>query len=132
MRFFSILFIGVIAAFWIYQYSDKSLKEATNIAQAAHTGSPLRSIVPQLKIFTADWCPPCKNMKKKVYSHPSMQKYREAYKWVMIDVDNNAQEAQRHNVTAVPTFIIVSTEGVELKRASGGMGLPEFVAFLDK
>ena len=52
--------------------------------------------------FTATWCGPCQKMKPIIE-----QLHREGYPVRQVDVDQHRALAQRYNVTALPTFILV-------------------------
>lgn len=86
---------------------------------AANDTAALKSAdgLPMLADFSAEWCPPCRQMK------PIFHKLQEEYKGkadlVTIDVDNNPELAQRYNVTSIPTLVYISPEGKELYRTVG-------------
>lgn len=73
--------------------------------------------LPMLADFSAEWCPPCRQMK------PIFHKLQEEYKGkadlVTIDVDERPELAQRYNVTSIPTLVYISPEGKELYRTVG-------------
>lgn len=66
----------------------------------------LRSDLPVLMQFTADWCQPCKAIAPEVEAFA--REYQGRAKVVRIDVDKAPVIAQQLNVQSVPTFMIVA------------------------
>ena len=68
--------------------------------------------------FTASWCGPCKmlapimdSIKKSYEDNPNV-------KFLVIDIDETPDKAERSNVRGVPT-VIISNNGVEVNRLVG-------------
>lgn len=77
--------------------------EAARVAAA--TGKPM------LLKFTADWCPPCRRMKREVFTQPAVADLvRGAFVPVIVDMTiPNApgqQVADRFGVDAIPTLVV--------------------------
>ncbi len=76
--------------------------------------------------FSADWCGPCKAMKPIVedfeqnYSEPAI---------IKVDADEEFKLAQQYNLSAIPTFILLSSEGEEIRRHRGPMNKAKFEDF---
>jgi thioredoxin len=66
----------------------------------------LRSEIPVLMQFTADWCQPCKAIAPDVEAFA--QEYAGKVKVIKIDVDRAPIIAQQLRVQSVPTFMIVA------------------------
>ena len=97
--------------------------------QAAQSGKPI------ILFFTAEWCVPCRIMKRSVWADKQVEATVKAgFTPVMIDVDdpNAAAAVSRYHVGATPTTIITDPQGMVLKRAQGGMGNAEFLKLLGK
>ncbi len=64
--------------------------------------------------FHADWCGPCRQMA------PAVDRLgRQGYPIRKINIDRSPAMAQKYGVEAVPTFIVVDTDGREIDRTSG-------------
>lgn len=63
-------------------------------------------------IFSADWCPPCRQMRREVWSHPEIKKLIKDnnIKIYDVNIDTNVKLSNLYNVNAVPTVIIGTLE----------------------
>ena len=64
--------------------------------------------------FSAPWCGPCKTLSPIINQLQS-----EGIPIEKIDVDNSSLATQNYSVRNVPTLILVSAGGAELKRLTG-------------
>lgn len=84
-----------------------------------------------IKFTGSDWCPPCKQLEKSVYSNPTFMKHA-SNRWVLLELDFPRQkqlpsDQKRHNaiiqshfkVTGFPTLILVTPEKEVIHRQSG-------------
>lgn len=82
----------------------------------------------------SDWCPPCKNLHKNVLSTREFLDYA-AKNLVLVEVDFPRQKqlpaeqrkanqalAERFNIRAYPTIVLLNAEGRELGRTQGYSG----------
>ena len=71
----------------------------------------LKSIVPVLVDFYADWCGPCKMVA------PTMEKLSEEYdgkvKFVKINVDDNQELSSKYDIMSIPTAMLFKNGNVE-------------------
>lgn len=130
MKFF-VIGILVLATFVftiIHMDSQKSQEEISKLKAASESSSAGG----ELLIFTASWCPPCKQMKANVYNHPDVAPFKDSLRWTFHDIDDrqSARIAQEYGVSGVPTFVKKDSSGKETGRAVGGMSVEDFVAFL--
>ena len=94
----------------------------------------------------SDWCPPCKALKKNVFSTSEFSTYARK-NLVLVDVDfprHTAQAAElkkanqalseKHKIEVFPTVIVVDADGKQVKRIEGydGKNAKEFIADLEK
>lgn len=70
----------------------------------------LRSELPVVVQFTADWCEPCKKIAPEVEAFAKEMK--EQVKVVRVDVDRAPVLAQKLRVQSVPTFMLVAQQRV--------------------
>lgn len=64
--------------------------------------------------FTAAWCGPCRMIS------PIMNELTLTIDVEKVDVDSKDDRVMKYKIKAVPTFILVDENGVELKRMVGG------------
>lgn len=88
-----------------------------------------------LVVFYANWCPPCKKMKSNVWPNREIQALVKQYKnkkiyWV--NVDKEKAYVRKYKVYALPTVMVISSEGKALKRATGYMTIGQVKEFLSK
>lgn len=67
-----------------------------------------------LMLFGADWCMPCKALKRSL-EEIGMRNY------LFVDVDNGYLHAQQFNIRTVPTMVILDDEGKEVDRKTGAL-----------
>jgi thioredoxin 1 len=77
--------------------------------------------------FTAAWCSPCKMFKPIVQAVSAETDVAVVY----VDVDEQADVAQRYSVTSVPT-IVVENGGNVIYRNSGVMSKPQLTEVLSQ
>lgn len=81
--------------------------------------------------FTADWCPPCKQMERTTWRDERVIAWIHARAVaVQVDVDLLPTVSRTLEVRAMPT-LVVERDGRELSRATGLMSAGEFLAWLD-
>jgi thioredoxin 1 len=67
--------------------------------------------------FWAEWCAPCKALRPHI---ASLAADRPDIKIVLVDADDFPELAEKLDVRAVPTLILLK-DGVELKRRTGAL-----------
>lgn len=78
----------------------------------------LKSDIPVLVDFYADWCGPCKMMGPIV--EKLAEKYEGKVKIGKLNVDENMEIAQKYRVASIPTFIFFE-KGEAVETAMGAM-----------
>lgn len=82
--------------------------------------------------FTAEWCPPCKQMKKTTWVDESVVAWLDERAVVSaVDVDEQGALAESYRVRAMPT-VVVLRGGEELARTVGYQGADELVDWLGR
>lgn len=77
--------------------------------------------------FSASWCGPCKMMAPIL--EDVADKYKGKYYFYQIDVDSEEYLAQRFQISAVPTIVVLK-KGNEIGRTSGYQEFDKFEKFL--
>ena len=95
---------------------------------AAFDQDVLRSEVPVLVDFWAEWCGPCRQMAPTIDNLAA--EYAGKAKVGKLDVDSNGNTAMRYNIRGIPYFGLFK-EGKLAKDATGAVGKKGLVAMLD-
>jgi thiol:disulfide interchange protein DsbD len=88
------------------------------VQQSKATGKPA------LILFTADWCPACRQFESETLADSDVQKFlRDTHTLVMVDLTDrngpNTARAAEFGVKAIPTLILYDQAGKEKARAFG-------------
>jgi len=103
---------------------QKSLDEALKSAQTQKK--------PVLVDFFATWCGPCRAMEKEVWPNPQVVAAAASYVPVKLDIDQHRKEAEKYNIEAVPTIVILDSQGKEKERSVGFREAEALAALLKK
>ena len=144
MRRFSCLLIGFI---FVATIARGAAEWQTDYEQALATAKETRKSV--LLDFTgSDWCPPCIEMNKVVFSQPAFQNYAQKH-LILVEIDYPSRKTLPENVTkqnerlqrqygidgkGFPTVILLSPDGKILGELQGygGEGPEEIIAWVEK
>jgi thiol-disulfide isomerase/thioredoxin len=88
------------------------------------TPSTAETSEPVLLDFHAEWCAPCRQMRKTVAALA-----QEGYPIKSIDIDQAPKVRDKYGVDSVPTFIVVDAAGHELGRTSGSQPAAQLARF---
>ncbi|MBQ7574483.1 MAG: thioredoxin [Clostridia bacterium] len=75
----------------------------------------LKSDIPVLADFNAEWCGPCRSMKPML---EEMAKTNPGYKIVSIDIDAEDELAEDYDVSSIPC-LVAFRDGEEVNRSVG-------------
>jgi thioredoxin-like negative regulator of GroEL len=85
---------------------------------------------PVLAYFTAEWCGPCQEMRRSVFSDHAVADAASKFIPVRIDVDRQSQLAQQFQIEAMPTFVLISPSGQIIRSQMGAMDSRQFIRWL--
>jgi len=124
LRFiFMLLFVNAGVA-----YAELPAGWSTNLATALiEAGSKQQ---PLLVWFTASWCGPCRLMARTTLTNEAVLPVLATIGRVALDIDEHPDLAARHNVEAVPAFVLLSAGGDEVVRTTGYQPPEEFLQWL--
>ncbi|MEU3521199.1 thioredoxin domain-containing protein [Streptomyces sp. NPDC006654] len=74
------------------------------VTDADFAAEVIESEVPVLVEFTADWCPPCRQMGPVLTALAAEE--GERLKVVQLDVDTNPETTNAYRVLSMPTFMV--------------------------
>jgi thioredoxin 1 len=129
------LVLSLAYAGYSFYVPSNDVNWATDIADARQQAA--ESQKPMMLFFTAEWCVPCRIMKREVFADPEVMKVLNAqFVPVMIyQGDPGGDEAfQKYNIRGTPITIFTDAQENVLDYAVGGIGKSEFldlVASLD-
>ena len=89
----------------------------------------LKSNVPVLVDFWAEWCHPCKMLAPTV--HKVAEEYTGKVKVLKMNVDDNNQTGQRYGIKGIPTLILFKNGG-ETERIVGATSKDNIARMLDR
>jgi thioredoxin-related protein len=128
----------VLAASTVFAGDGWQTDYKVALEQAAKENKPVL-----LEFTGSTWCPPCKMMKKEVFSTPDFQEFSQK-NLILVEADfmpggipavaeyekQNLALAEKYQIEGFPTVILLSPAGKELARISGYLpGGPK--AFID-
>lgn len=74
------------------------------VTDATFDEEVLKAGLPVLVEFTADWCPPCRQLAPVLSAVAAQEAAR--LKVVQLDVDTNPETTNRYGVLAMPTMLV--------------------------
>ncbi|MEW2047795.1 thioredoxin family protein [Streptomyces sp. NPDC051445] len=101
----------------------------TEVTDADFGAEVLGADLPVLVEFTADWCPPCRQMGPVLTALAAEE--GERLKVVQLDVDTNPETTNRYQVLSMPTFMVFRA-GEPVKSMVGARPKRRLLAELDE
>ena len=139
------LMICLIAGWTVWQVCAGEADWLTDLSKAQTKAKEDKKMV-LMDFNGSNWCPPCKALRKTVLNSQAFIDYAKT-NLVLVDIDfprpshqteelRKANEAlsSKYSVEGLPTVIVLSSDGKELKRLVGydGASPADFIAQLEK
>ncbi|MFT7676929.1 MAG: thioredoxin-related protein [Planctomycetota bacterium] len=90
----------------------------------------LAESVETLLVFGAAWCPSCRVFREQTLSAPEVGALLETWNWHYLELDREPELTRAFGIRITPTFVVLSPEGIELRRGEGALPPDVFMAFL--
>jgi thiol:disulfide interchange protein len=142
MKYITVCLLAAWAVWQVHAAEDQWL---TDFSKAQAQAKAEKKMV-LIDFNGSDWCPPCKALRKNVFSTPEFEQFAKQ-SLVLLDVDfprNRPQSeeqkkanqalAEKFSIDGYPTVVVLSSDGKELKKkvGYGGQTAKDFVADLEK
>ena len=139
------LMLCLIVCWTVWQACAEEASWLTDLSKAQTKAKEDKKMV-LMDFNGSNWCPPCKALRKTVLNSQAFIDYAKT-NLVLVDVDfprpsNQTEELKKANealqkkfgVEALPTVIVLSSDGKELKRLEGydGASPADFISELEK
>ena len=85
---------------------------------------------PVLVFFTASWCQPCKLMTRLTLTNDTVKQVVTNMTHLAVDIDDHQDLAAKYGIDGVPTFLLLSDNGTEVRRTSGFQPASDFLRWL--
>ena len=95
------------------EVQQENVKEHNEQADGVASGKG----VPVIMDFSAEWCPPCRQL-KPVF-HALGEEYKGKVDFVTVNVDSMPELAEMYKISSIPTLVFLSSEGEEIHRTVG-------------
>jgi len=85
-----------------------------------------------LLIFGAEWCVPCRELKARTLSSPEFSRQGGALQITEVDIDANQKLAHDFAIEAVPTLVLLTSDGKIIARQTGFLDTTALLLWLQE
>ena len=133
-----IIIVGILAiALGLWQFFEAAPSSLTGWHHDLDSGIKASEATgkPMLVLFTADWCPPCRQLKKNVLTTHSVASYlQDQFVTVKIDLTErdspNSAVAAEFGVQGIPTMFVYDQNAQMIDSIVGGMPQSAFLSWI--
>ncbi len=104
------------------------MSEIVNVTDASFEDDVLKSDIPVLVDYWAEWCGPCKMIAPVL--DEIAREYADRLKVCKLNIDDNEATAPKYNVRGIPTLMLFKGGNVEATKV-GALSKSQLTAFLD-
>ncbi len=104
------------------------MSEIVNVTDASFEDDVLKSDIPVLVDYWAEWCGPCKMIAPVL--DEIAREYGDRLKVCKLNIDENEATAPKYNVRGIPTLMLFIDGNVEATKV-GALSKAQLTAFLD-
>src|SRR5471030_2223996 len=100
-----------------------------NVTDATFDSEVLKSNVPVLVDFWAEWCAPCRALGPTIDEVASQ--YKDKVKFVKINIDENPETPSQFGVRSIPTLILFKA-GQQVDQSLGNIPKSQIVSLVER
>jgi len=82
--------------------------------------------------FYATWCPPCRMMERQVFPQEKVIQALHKLVTAKIDVDKHPKDAQRYEIRALPTLMVLDASGRVISTNIGAIPPAQLIDFVNQ
>lgn len=125
----------ILASVWLWRHDGMQSPLTWEVLASVPADGRLPAADrPAVLDFSADWCIPCREMERTTYVDPEVVNEVRRFRMIKVDLTEDtpktADLVARFSVQGVPTVLLISRDGAEVRRLVGYVGPADFLAAL--